>query len=98
MRREFIHCFGRATNSHPAFLREMYRRLTGDCSACDTTDQAKVDERITKLLEHEDVDVWDLRVNNKGRPEEYHVFLEHCKQYIESQVGVQQLMSVGMTV
>ena len=87
MRQEFIHGFGRATNSHPAFLQEMYRRLTGDCSANGTTDQAKVDERIAELLQHEDVDVWDLRLNNQGRPEEYHMFLEHCKQYIESQVS-----------
>lgn len=30
MRREFIHSFGVATHAKPAFLREAYRRLTGD--------------------------------------------------------------------
>ena len=66
--------FGRATNSKPAFLREAYRRLTGDCSASDTLDQVKVDERVAELLEHEDIDTWDLRVNNQGRPEQFDIF------------------------
>ena len=78
--------FGKVTNSKPALLREAYKRLTGDCSASDSLDQAMVDERVAELLEHEDVDAWDMRVNNQGRPEQFGTFLEHCKRYIDSQV------------
>ena len=46
-------------------------------------DQVKVDERVAELLEHEDIDTWDLRVNNQGRPEQFDIFLELCKQYID---------------
>eukprot|EP00117_Sycon_ciliatum_P025894 scpid75942/ scgid21385/ len=63
MRREFIQLFGSLTNTKPAFLREAYRRLTGDTSASITTDQAAVDKRIAELFETEDPDlIWDLRV------------------------------------
>ena len=55
MRREFIHLFGRYTNSKPAFLREAYRRLTGDAAADST-----IEEVEAKLLEMEDPDlIWD---------------------------------------
>lgn len=58
MHREFIHSFGHYTNSKPAFLREAYRRLTGDASSASSTE---VDTRVAKLLETEDPDfIWDL--------------------------------------
>ena len=84
MRREFINSFGRCTSSKPAFLREAYRRLTGYASAAYTTEQEEVDKRIAKLLETEDPDlVWDLRIQNDGRPEKYNVFLKECQSYLE---------------
>lgn len=87
MRREFIDSFGRFTSSKPAFLREAYRRLTGDASAASTTEQDEVDKRIAKLLDTEDPElIWDLRVQNSGRPESYTVFLEECQHYLESSV------------
>ena len=87
MRREFIHIFGYATHTKPAFLRAAYRRLTGDASAANSTEQAQVDDRIAQLLDSEDPDlVWDLRVLNEGRPEAFTVFLENCQQYLESSV------------
>ena len=79
MRREFIHSFGTVTNSKPAVLREAYRWLTGDCSACDSQDQAQVDARVAELLEHEDLDASDLWENSSGCPEKFGVFLHHCK-------------------
>lgn len=50
--------------------------------------QVSYNKRIAEVLEHEDADIiWDLRAKNQGHPEKY-VFLEHCRQYIESQVNV----------
>ena len=87
MRREFIHMFGTVTHAKPAFLRAAYRRLTGDASAPDSTEQAEVDSRVAQLLDTEDPDlIWDLRVLNEGRPQAFTVFLEHCQQYIQSSV------------
>ena len=77
MCREFINSFGRFTNSKPAFLREAYRRLTGDAAAASTIEEKEVDKRIAKLLEMEDPDlIWDLRIQSGGRPEECTLFLE----------------------
>ena len=68
-------------------MRAAYRRLTGNASAPDSTEQAEVDSRVAQLLDTEDPDlVWDLRVLNEGRPEAFTVFLEHCQQYIQSSV------------
>ena len=83
MRREFIHSLGKVTNSKPAVLREAYRRLTGDCSACDSQDQAQVDARVAELHEH----AWDLRQNSSGCPEKFGVVLfQHWKYYTDAQV------------
>lgn len=43
MRREAMSTFGRICGVKPAFLREVYKRLTGDVSASRTTDEAAVD-------------------------------------------------------
>jgi hypothetical protein len=87
MRQEFIHLFGKMTHSRPAFLREGYRRLTGDCSASANITEREVDERVTQLLEDEDPDlIWDLRINNEGRPEKYVTFLEFSRKYIGSHI------------
>ena len=87
LRREIIHLFGKVTSSRSAFLREAYRRLTGDCSASATLSEKAVDEWISQLLKNEDPDlIWDLRVTNKGRPETCATFLDVCRQYIDSQV------------
>ena len=87
LRREFVHLFGKMTSSQPAFLREAYRRLTGDCSASSTLSEKEVDERISQVLDDEDPDlIWDLRVTNRGRPETFSTFLDVCRQYIGSQI------------
>ena len=70
MCREFVSSFGRASHANPAFLREAYRRLSGDSSCYDTTAQEEVAKRIARLLDAEDPYlVWDLRTQNEGRPE-----------------------------
>ena len=87
MRKEFINCFGQATNCEAAFLREAYHRLTGDCSAADSKKQAEVDDIINQILDEQDTDlIWDLRKGHSGRPEQFSVFLEQCQKYITSSV------------
>ena len=87
MRTEFISSFGRVAGCKSAVLREAYRRLTGDCSAARTVDEEGVDKRVYEFLQMEDPDlIFDLRVDNKGQPEKYELFLEECKKYIESSV------------
>ncbi|KAJ8375554.1 hypothetical protein SKAU_G00061340, partial [Synaphobranchus kaupii] len=76
-----------ATNCKAAFLREAYRRLTGDSTAADSTNEAEVDSRIARILDEEDPQlIWDLRGHNQGRSEEYEVFLQHCQNYIHTSV------------
>ena len=65
-------------------LREAYKRLTGDQAAAAYQSEEMVDKRVREMLDMEDPDlIWDLRMNNKGRPEEYTEFLEECKKYID---------------
>ena len=85
MRREFISSFGRVTGTKPAVLREAYRRLTGDASAASSQTEHNVDERLTEILDSEDPDlIWDLRLNNEGRPEKY----SECKSFIDNKVEI----------
>ena len=82
MRRLFITSFGRVTSCKPMFLREAYKRLTGDKAAATSLSEAEIDRRVKDVLDMEDPDlICDLRVDN-GRPEEYSTFLETCQQYI----------------
>ena len=48
-----------------------------------TVDQEGVDKRVYKFLEDPEI-IYDLRVDNKGHPENYEQFLEQCKAYIDS--------------
>ena len=85
MRREAMSSFGRICGVKPAFLRELYKRLTGDTSASRTTDEAAVDTRIRLVLDSEDPSIIsDLRELNEGRPERYTEFWKECDQYLES--------------
>ena len=87
MRRDFISTFGRVTGVKSAFLREAYRRLTGDSAATRNMSEQEVDSRIQQVLEHEDPEIlWDLRVNNTGRPEGYSIFLQKCQDFIKGKV------------
>ena len=87
MRREFITSFGTMTGTKSAILREAYRRLTGDTAAPNCMIEKQVDERVRELLELEDPEIiWDLRLNNKGRPESYEDFLSACKKFIDANI------------
>ena len=43
MRRDFIQTFGRVTQTKSAFLREMYKQLTGDQSASTYLAESEID-------------------------------------------------------
>lgn len=89
MQKAATHSFGRICGIKPAYLREIYKRLTGDASASRTSDEAEVDVRIRLLLDSEDSSiVCDLRELNKGQPEEYSLFWDECKRHLESVVEV----------
>ena len=50
-------------------------------------DQSEVDERIGTLLDAEDPElVWDLRITNEGRPEEYMYFLQKCQELLQGKI------------
>ncbi|CAG2252662.1 GATM [Mytilus edulis] len=87
MRREFLSLFGRTISNKSAFLREAYRRLTGDQSASLTASQTEVDRRISEILDNEDSElICDLRLNNRGQPEKYNEFLSECQNYINEKL------------
>lgn len=59
-------------NIKPAYLREMYRELTGDSLATSSEIESQVNERIRQSLELEDPDlVVDLREHIKGNSSQY---------------------------
>ena len=88
MRKQFTHDFQLLVKVQPKVMREMYRCLTGDCSASHDADQAVIDERIQQIVRLQDPDILpDLRHVNEGRPEKYQVFWEYCHKYIEQRAG-----------
>ena len=87
MKQHFIETIGKITSDKPMVLREIFRRLTGDSSADRNQYEKEISDRIREALDGEDDTlIWDLRINNSGRPEQYIPFLEECQKYIESKV------------
>ena len=87
MKKNFVQHFGRATGVKSGILREAYRRLTVDQSAASNVLEEETDKRIQCLLDNEDPDlIWDLRLTNSGRPEEYRVFLEKCQGFVQGKI------------
>ena len=87
MRKEFLQHFGRVTGVKSGILCEAYRRLTADSSSPNTLSESEVDERIRKALDDKDPDlIWDLRIINNGRPEEYKVFLNKCQELVQGRI------------
>src|SRR5436190_2208506 len=61
--------------SKPSALCTIYRMLTGDVSAAETANEAKIDERVRLVLELGDPDITiDSREHNDGRPDKYDIF------------------------
>ena len=87
MKREFMQMFGRVTNIQPVVLREIFKRLTGDQSAELHRHEHEIHERLRECIDGEDDTlVWDLRLTNSKRPEQYLSFLDECQKYIASTV------------
>ena len=58
--------------------------LTGDTSAAETANEAKIDERVRIALDLGDPEITiDLREHNNGRPSKYDIFWEIAAQYLE---------------
>src|SRR6266540_392748 len=67
----------------PSALQTIYRILTGDVSAAENLNEAKVDERIKLALEFGDPEITiDLREHNYGRPGKYDAFWETAAQFL----------------
>ncbi|CAG8633361.1 11116_t:CDS:2 [Ambispora leptoticha] len=72
----------------PSSLQTIYRMLTGDVSAAETTDQAKLDERVRIALDLGDPEIAvDLREHNSGRPGKYDVFWGVAARFLEGKAA-----------
>src|SRR4051812_14326373 len=67
----------------PSALRTIYQMLTGDVSAAETANEAKVDECVRLALELEDPEITiDLCEHNDGRPGKYNTFWKIAAQFL----------------
>ena len=57
MRKAAVGSFGRICGVKPAFMRELYRKLTGDASSSHDAAEAVVDERVRLALDTEDPEI-----------------------------------------
>ncbi|XP_074641196.1 uncharacterized protein LOC141898942 [Tubulanus polymorphus] len=67
MRRIVAKTVDTIVNVKPMVFRNLYRLLSGDCSASETSDQLVIDQRIQMILETGDLEIQDLRHLNEGR-------------------------------
>src|SRR6266542_4046602 len=69
-------------------LRTIYRMLTGDVSAAETANEAKVDEHVKLALELGDPEITiDLREHNNGQPGKYDIFWKIAAQFLEGKAA-----------
>ena len=61
MRKEAMNTFAWICGVKPLFLREIYKRLTGDIPASRTANEAKVDTCVRLALDAEDPNMLTLR-------------------------------------
>ncbi|CAB5350497.1 unnamed protein product [Rhizophagus irregularis] len=72
----------------PSSLRTIYRMLTGDVSAAETANEARVNERVKMFLELGDPDITiDLREHNSGKPSKYDTFWKIAAQFLEGKAA-----------
>ncbi|KAK6189772.1 hypothetical protein SNE40_001768 [Patella caerulea] len=87
MRKKFIERYSKKVSLKSAVLRDIFRFVTQDSAAAETTAQTEVDERFTKyILSSDDADLlYDLRSNN-GRPqnEKFDPFWEALAKYLDT--------------
>ena len=89
MRRSLMQRYGRVTsNVKPAILCNIYIELTGDMSAATNEHKAQIDERVRLLLDMEDPDiVLDLRALTMGQKNQYDVFWDESRTFVEEVIG-----------
>ena len=80
MCRQFTIRYGIVCGAKKSVLTDMYQFLTGDTFTSISRD---MQERLQFMLDSQDPDVvFDLRVNNPGRPETYDEFWQSVKELI----------------
>ena len=84
MRINYLHtCDLFLPKAKPSTLRTIYRMLTGNISAAETENEAKVDERVRLALELGDPDITiDLREHSNGRLNKYDIFWRIADQFL----------------
>ena len=81
MRRQFFSRYGLVCDAKQSVLVDMYQFLTGDSST--TSISKDVEKRLKFMLDSQDPEVvFDLRVNNSGRPEMYAEFWKCVQELI----------------
>lgn len=85
MHREYMDICKLHLNKQPkAKLRRIYKELTNDTSAAETTNQKEIDKRVRLAFELNDRKIiCDLRELNKGRPGKYDEFWALSKDFLE---------------
>ncbi|XP_033758052.1 uncharacterized protein LOC117340399 [Pecten maximus] len=87
MKRNFLQKVTLLCDVKPMEARCIYKDLTGDNSAPETSNEKIIDEKVKQAFELQDPDViLDLREHNEGQPTKYSVFFDHAKTYIENVV------------
>ncbi len=84
MRINYLHtCNLLLPKAKPSSLRAIYQMLMGDTSAAETTNEAKIDERVRNALDLNDSEITiDLRKHNNGKSSKYDVFWKICNSLI----------------
>lgn len=93
MRRDFIMKYAKCTKLKPAILRNMYRFLKDDDSACDSQGEEDAQQRMVDfLLQSDDVElVYDLRKNNgRHKDPKLDPFWEELGRFLQEKGAVQE--------
>lgn len=93
MKKEFFETYQKSAKIQPALLRSVYKFLTDDATAPETTAQSEVDERLNMFLKLDDPDaIWDLRkLNGNFNGTKFDVFWTELDKYFnELTLAVQE--------
>lgn len=86
MRKEFFDKFSLITKLSPSVMTALYQFLTNDQSEMPNKISKEVQARLKLLVQTQDPDiVYDLRENNKGRPEKFNEFWNEVDSYLNEQ-------------
>ena len=93
MKQGFIELFSKTVSCKPAVPRAIYKHLTGDSSAPESTHQGVVDDQLMEFLLTSDEDqmAYDLRKNNeKVKDEKFDPFWNALATAVEKDVVVNE--------